>query len=165
LNRTAFPAAWPRCVLRSSSAPGSCLTRRQASAATPLAVRLRSIPGIGLLTATALAGFVGDLRRFPSARHFASYLGLTPKEFSSGSRRRLGSISKRGDIYLRTLLIHGARAVQRTCANKTDGRSRWLQALSRRQHKNVATVALANRNARVAWALLQDDKASYQAPQ
>ena len=71
-----------------------------------------------------------------------------------GGKPRLLGMSKRGDRYLRSLLIHGARAVQRTCEGKTDGRSRWLQALSRRQHKNVATVALANRNARVAWALL-----------
>ena len=76
-----------------------------------LALRLRTVPGIGLISATALAGFVGDLRRFSSARKFASYLGLTPREHSSGSIRRLGGISKRGDVYLRMLLIHGARAV------------------------------------------------------
>ena len=73
--------------------------------------QLQSIPGVGLLTATAVAGFVGDLRRFDSGRHFASYLGLTPREHSSGLRRRLGCISKQGDIYLRTLLIHGGRSV------------------------------------------------------
>ncbi|MDY0108660.1 MAG: transposase [Candidatus Krumholzibacteria bacterium] len=77
----------------------------------PIARKLRSIPGIGLITATALVAFVGDARRFPSARHFASYLGLTPRENSSGLRRRLGAISKRGDVYLRMLLTHGARAV------------------------------------------------------
>jgi transposase len=78
---------------------------------TPVVERLRTIPGIGLLTATALVAFVGDIQRFPSGRHFASYLGLTPREHSSGTSRHLGAISKRGDRYLRTLLTHGARAV------------------------------------------------------
>jgi transposase len=78
---------------------------------TPAVARLRSIPGVGLITATALVAFVGDVQRFPSGRHFASYLGLTPRERSSGLVRRLGAISKRGDVYLRMLLIHGARAV------------------------------------------------------
>ena len=77
---------------------------------TPLAVRLRSVPGVGVLTATAIAAFVGDLTRFPSGRHFASYLGLTPREHSSGNVRRLGAITKRGDTYLRMLLTHGARS-------------------------------------------------------
>jgi transposase len=79
--------------------------------ASPASERLRTIPGVGLLTATALVAFVGDVRRFRSGRRFASYLGLTPRESSSGLRRRLGAISKRGDPYLRTLLIHGARSV------------------------------------------------------
>ncbi len=74
---------------------------------TPVVERLRSIPGIGLLTATAMVGFVGDIQRFRSSRQFASYLGLTPRERSSGNQRRLGRISQRGDRYLRTLLIHG----------------------------------------------------------
>ena len=73
--------------------------------------QLRTVPGIGVLTATALVATVGDVQRFPSARHFASYLGLTPREHSSGARRRLGAISKRGDVYIRMLLTHGARAV------------------------------------------------------
>ena len=77
----------------------------------PAVARSCTIPGIGLLTATALVAFIGDIRRFPSGRHFASYLGLTPREYSSGLKRRLGRISKRGDGYLRTLLIHGARSV------------------------------------------------------
>lgn len=81
------------------------------AATMPLVAQLRTIPGVGLLTASALVAFVGDARRFPSGRHFASYLGLTPREHSSGLRRRLGAISKRGDPYLRMLLIHGARAV------------------------------------------------------
>ena len=78
---------------------------------TPVVARLRSIPGIGLMTATALVAFIGDIVRFPSGREFASYLGLTPREYSSGLRQRLGRISKRGDSYLRMLLVHGARSV------------------------------------------------------
>jgi len=95
--------------------------------------RLRSIPGIGLLSSTALVGFVGDVRRFPSGRHFASYLGLTPREYSSGSRRRLGRISKLGDAYLRTLLIHGARAVLVAARrrSKTDRFRAWALAITK----------------------------------
>ena len=86
------------------------------AAQTPVVARLRSIPGIGLLTATAMVGFVGDVTRFRSSRHFASYLGLTPREHSSGNTRRLGRISKRGDVYLRTLLVHGAPERHHTIA-------------------------------------------------
>jgi transposase len=122
---------------------------------TPVVPVLRSVPGIGLLTATALVAVVGDIARFPSGRHFASFLGLTPREDSTGLRRRLGAISKRGDCYLRMLLIHGARAV--LChAKKTDTHDRlraW--ALEREQHRghNKAAVALANKMARIAWAV------------
>ena len=125
-----------------------------------LATRLRSVPGIGLLTATALAGFVGDLRRFPSARHFASYLGLTPRERSSGTIRRLGAISKRGDVYLRMLLIHGARAVLAAAPQmkQPDRLRTWALDLASRIGHNKATVALANKLARYAWAVATRDR-------
>jgi transposase len=121
----------------------------------PLVQRLRSVPGIGLLTSTALAGFVGDLRRFPSGRHFASYLGLTPRERSTGSTRRLGAITKRGDVYLRMLLIHGARAVLAAAAQQRepDAVRRWALDTAKRLGHNKATVALANKLARYAWAV------------
>ncbi len=121
----------------------------------PLAIRFRTVPGIGPITATALAGFVGDLRRFPSGRKFASYLGLTPREHSSGSTRRLGAISKRGDVYLRMLLIHGARALLAAAPKlKSPDRLRtWAMDLSARIGHNKATVALANKLARYAWAV------------
>jgi transposase len=119
--------------------------------------QLRSVPGIGLLTATALVATVGDVQRFPSARHFASYLGLTPREHSSGSRRRLGAISKRGDTYLRMLLIHGARAVlwhaKRPSARPLDRLRTWALQLERLRGHNKAAVALANKLARIAWAV------------
>ena len=84
----------------------------------------------------------------------AAFLGLVPRQHSSAGKDKLLGISKRGDSYLRTLLIHGARSVQRVSVNKTDPRSRWLNAVSTRRHKNVGAVALANKNARIAWAVL-----------
>ena len=122
---------------------------------TPAVARLRSIPGVGLITATALVAFVGDVQRFPSGRHFASYLGLTPRERSSGLHRRLGAISKRGDVYLRMLLIHGARAVLWT-AKKRRAPSHlraWALQLERLRGHNKAAVALANKLARIVWAV------------
>lgn len=120
-----------------------------------LATRLRSIPGVGLLTATAFAGFVGDLSRFRSGRQLASYLGLTPRESSSGLRRRLGSISKRGDAYLRTLLVHGARSVLLHSKRmaKLDRLRAWALDRERAKGHNKAAIALANKLARVIWAV------------
>ena len=122
---------------------------------SPTIERLRTIPGVGLLTATALVAFVGDARRFPSGRHFASYLGLTPRESSSGLRRRLGAISKRGDPYLRMLLIHGARATlcHAKKSREPDRLRAWALARERVRGHNKATVALANKMARIAWAV------------
>lgn len=120
----------------------------------PAVVFLLSIPGIGLLTATALVAFIGDVRRFPSGRHLASYLGLTPREFSSGLRRYLGRISKRGDGYLHTLLIHGARSVLLHARTKQPDRFRqWAHALEKTHVHNKAAVALANKLARIVWAV------------
>lgn len=115
---------------------------------------LRTIPGIGLLTATALVAFIGDIRRFPSGRHLGSYLGLTPREFSSGLKRYLGRISKRGDGYLRTLLIHGARSVL-VHARKTqpDHLRQWAHRLEKTRTHNKAAVAVANKMARILWAV------------
>ena len=122
---------------------------------TPVVHRLRSIPGVGLLTATALVAFVGDVGRFPSARHFASYLGLTPRERSSGLRRRLGAISKRGDVYIRMLLTHGARSVLWKAKSRTDpDRLRaWALQLEPMRGHNKAAIALANKLARIVWAV------------
>jgi len=121
----------------------------------PVAQRLMTIPGIGLLTATALIAFVGDIHRFPSGRHFASYLGLTPREHSSGSRRHLGCISKRGDTYLRMLLVHGARSVLWAAKNidHPDRLRSWALERERARGHNKAAVALANKLARIAWAV------------
>jgi transposase len=125
----------------------------------PAVQRLLQVPGIGLIIATALVGFVGDLRRFPSARHFASYLGLTPREYSTGLRHRLGRISKRGDAYLRMLLIHGARSVLSRAAEsaRPDRLRAWVLGLRERTHHNKAAAALANKMARIAWAVCVRD--------
>ena len=120
----------------------------------PPTTLLLTIPGVGLLTATALVAFIGDIRRFPSGRHLASYLGLTPREHSSGLKRHLGTISKRGDGYLRTLLIHGARAVLVHAQKSQPDRLRsWAHALQRTHVHNKAAVAVANKLARVVWAV------------
>jgi len=119
---------------------------------------LQQIPGIGLLTSTALRATVGSIERFPSARRFASWLGLTPREYSSGERRRLGSISKQGDTYLRTLLVHGARSAllvahrQQRTGKPLDRLALWALKCEQQRGHNIATVALANRMARIAWA-------------
>ncbi len=129
--------------------------------ASDVVVRLRTIPGVGLLTATALAAFVGDVQRFPSGRHFASYLGLTPRESSSGLRRRLGAISKRGDPYLRMLLIHGARSVLLHAKKATGERDRLRTWALDREHArghNKAAVALANKLARIVWAVWRRER-------
>lgn len=133
---------------------------RQLVREIPAAQHLLTIPGIGLITATALVAFVGDIRRFPSGRRFASYLGLTPREYSSGARRRLGQITKRGDAYLRMLLIHGGRAVVRVARSKPrSGRLwSWARDLHARRGYNVAAVGVANKLARVVWAVWRDGR-------
>jgi len=126
----------------------------------PQVALLRTIPGIGLLNATALVACVGDVRRFPSGRHFASYLGLTPREHSSGGRRRLGAMSKQGDQYLRMLLMHGARAElshSQHPTKRTPFRV-WAHTVAERRGANIATAAIANRLARMVWRVWRDDR-------
>ena len=123
-----------------------------------------SVPGVGTLTATALVAFLGDVQRFSSGRRLASFLGITPREHSSGLSRRLGSISKHGDTYLRTLLIHGARAVL-VAAGKADKGNRplsplqtWALGIKRRRGNNIASVALANKLARFVWTVWKEQR-------
>lgn len=127
----------------------------------PIAKRLQQIPGIGPITATALIASIGDVSLFKRSRDLSAWLGLTPKQHSSGGKEVLLGISKHGDSYLRTLLIHGGRSVLRTAKHKTDPLSCWLNGLAARRNKNIAAVALANKNARIVWALLAR-KADYQ---
>jgi transposase len=119
--------------------------------------KLEAIPGIGPITASAIVATVGNATEFKNSRQLAAWLGLVPKQHSSGSKQTLLGISKRGDTYLRTLLIYGARAVIRVAENKAEPES-WLRKLISRRNKNVAAVALANKNARIIWALLAKGK-------
>lgn len=116
---------------------------------------LMSTPGIGVLTASALAATIGDGRAFHNGRQLAAYLGLVPRQHSSGGKTQLLGISKRGNTQLRTLLIHGSRAVFYHSHRKSSPQADWLASLAQRRHKNVAIVALANKTARRAWAVLQ----------
>jgi len=126
----------------------------------PEAKRLMTVPGIGVLTATAMVACVGDIRRFRSGRHFASWLGLTPREHSSGSSRKLGSITRKGNSYLRMLLIHGARSALRAGAvtNTPDDLRAWAKEVALRHCHNVAAVALANKLARISWKVWRDGR-------
>jgi transposase len=123
--------------------------------------RLAEIPGIGPITATALVASIGDARSFKNGRQLAAWLGLAPRQHSSGGKSVLLGISKRGDMYLRTLLIHGARAVIRFAGDKPA--TNWLNKLIDRRHKNIAAVTLANKNARIVWALLIRDEQELRA--
>jgi transposase len=124
--------------------------------------RLCEIPGIGALNATALVAAVGTASAFTRGRDLAAWLGLTPREYSTGGKQRLLGISKRGNKHLRTMLIHGARAALPYLARRYDARGRWLQSLLARAHRNVVVVALANKMARMAWAVLTGQ--SYRHP-
>jgi transposase len=129
--------------------------------ADAVVTRLRTIPGIGVLTATALVGSVGHIHAFKRARQFASWLGLTPRGHSSGQRRRLGGITKQGDVYLRCLLTHGARAVlvaaQRRRGAPPSGLHHWALTVRDRRGHNKATIAVANKLGRIVWAVWTKD--------
>lgn len=122
---------------------------------------LQTIPGVGLLSATALAAAIGDISAFKNSRELAAWLGLVPRQHSTGGRTTLLGISKRGDSYLRTLLIHGGRAVVRVAHKYQDKKNRWVSELDQRRGKNITAVAVANKNARIAWAVLSK-RSAYQ---
>jgi len=124
--------------------------------------KLEEIAGIGPITASALVASLGDAKSFKNARQVPAWLGMVPRQDSSGGKQMLGRISKRGDVYLRTLLIHGARAVVSRFIGKANQPDGWLKSLLARRNKNIAVVALAARNARIAWALLAHDR-TYQS--
>jgi transposase len=119
--------------------------------------RLQQLRGVGPLVATAMVATVGDARQYHRSRQMAAAIGLTPRQHSSGGKDRLLGISKRGDVYLRTLLIHGARAVVSQAKHRDDRLSRWATGIAQRRHPNVAAVALANKTARMAWAMLRNE--------
>lgn len=131
---------------------------------SPVCQRLQTIPGIGLISATAFVGAVADIGSFRTGRRFASWLGLTPKEHSSGQSRRMGAISKQGDVYLRTLLIHGARAVLYSAATAQragrpmDALRAWGADMRARRGQNKAAVGVANKMARIVWATWRHER-------
>ena len=120
------------------------------------AKRLMTIPGIGPQTATAILATAPAPKQFKSGRHFAAWLGLVPRQYSTGGKVQLGRITKRGDKYLRTLLIHGTRAVIAKLPDKNDRLSRWARELVERRGYKRAAVAMAAKNARLIWALLMN---------
>ena len=123
----------------------------------PVTQRLQQLRGVGPMIATALVASIGDARQFTNGRQMSASLGLTPKQHSSGNKERLLGISKRGDSYLRSLLIHGARSAIYAAKGKDDRLSLWVNKLVERRHMNVAAVALANKTVRIAWAMLTQD--------
>jgi transposase len=127
---------------------------RALAAGSEPARRLMEVEAIGPQTATALVASMGDPHVYKSGRAFAASLGLTPRQHSSGGKERLGGITHRGDRYLRTLLVHGARSYLRVVERKSDAKSVWARGLKERRHPNVAAVALAAKHARIAWAML-----------
>jgi transposase len=123
--------------------------------ASEVCQRVAKIKGVGPKTATAIVAAVGDGAEFKNGRHMAAWLGLVPRQHSSGDRQVMMGISKRGSQHLRSLLVHGARAVVRTRANKNDPMNQWVTQLQERRGFNRATVAVANKNARIIWAVLR----------
>jgi transposase len=123
------------------------------------AVRIQSVPGVGPLTASAITASISDGHEFANGRQFAAWLGLVPRQYSTGGRQRSGRITKRGDAYLRTLLMLGARAVVQSAAQKSDRMSRWALALRARRGYHRAIIAVAAKNARIIWALLANNRA------
>lgn len=126
---------------------------------SPASKKIEAIPGIGVLSATAFVATVGDPKNFRDGRQVSAWMGVVPRQRSSGGKQELLGISKHGEVYLRTLFIHGARSVVKSVQKKEepDTRWRWLLELIKRRGVNVAAVALANKNARIAWALLAHD--------
>jgi transposase len=125
--------------------------------------RLTEIPGVGPVTATALIAAVGNASAFEKGRNLAAWMGIVPREYSTGGKQKLLGISKRGNKYLRTLFIQGARSVVQQRHKQAPGLSHWLEQLLGRTHQNVVIVALANKLVRMAWAVLCKNE-RYRAP-
>ena len=145
------------CAPDKRLAPYNAKTEAIATA-HPVCQHLETGPGVGPLTTTALIAAVSDGSAFKNGRQFAPWLGLVPRRHSTGGKARLLGISKRGDVYLRTPLVHGARATLRWVGRQPDRRSKWVRALMARRGKNKTAVALAPKNARIAWVLLSSDQ-------
>jgi transposase len=123
----------------------------------PICQRLAQIEGLGIVTTTALIAAIGDAKVFKNGRQMSAWLGLTPRQHSSGNKQVLLGISKRGDCYIRKLLVHGARAVVYRSQNKKDSRSEWINNIAERRGTNKASVAVANKNVRIVWSMLVNE--------
>lgn len=130
----------------------------------PVCQRLLTIPGVGVMTASAIVATVSDASVFKNGREFAAWTGLTPREYSTGGKQNLYGISKRGDVYLRTLLVHGARVRLQHVHKHLDRRSLWANDLKQRKGVNRSAVALANKNARTIWALMKNEDVYRELP-
>ncbi len=130
--------------------------------ANEVSLRLKTIPGIGVITASALTATIGDIKAFKSGRHLAAWIGLVPRQSGSGGKVYMGKISKKGDAYLRKLLVLGVTAVIRYCRNKPE-LAGWINALLQRRPARVVTIAVANKMARIAWAVMSRGEGFRQA--
>ena len=155
--RTLLHGVWEDLLVLDERVGGMDKTIKRLADNSEDCVRLQQLRGVGPMIATAMIATVGDARQYHKSRQMAAAIGITPKQHSSGDRDRLLGISKRGDVYLRTLMIHGARAVVARAAHKDDRLSRWVTNIANKKHPNVAAVALANKTARMAWAMLRHE--------
>jgi transposase len=158
IARTALSAAWEHLKLLNQRVSEVDRQIEQHAKQDDRASRIMALPGVGPITASALIAAVGNAREFKNARQFAAWLGLTPRQNSSGGKTQLGTITKRGDPYLRMLLVLGARSALMTAPRRTDRLSRWLLDVQHRLGWQKALVALANKHARIIWALLTRDE-------
>ena len=126
----------------------------QMSAKNSMCQEIMKIEGVGIITASAIVATVGDAKTFKNGRQMAAWLGLVPRQHSSGNTIKLSGISKRGDGYVKKLLVHGARSVVNNCEKKADKKSKWVADKKNRLGYNKSTVALANKNARIIWAIM-----------
>lgn len=126
--------------------------------ACPMVKRLMTVPGIGVLTATALAAACGNPKAFKNGRQFSAWLGLVPRQVSTGGKTTLLGISKRGDKYVRMLLVHGARSLVKVALKKNDPHSLWIRKLHAAKGTNLTAVAVANKNARIAWRIMTSNQ-------
>jgi transposase len=147
-------ALWNQMVSLGKQVEDLDLKIKKIALSDPRCKRLQKIEGVGPMTATAIVAAVGDAKAFKNGRQLSAFLGLVPKQCSSGGKQQLLGISKRGDGYLRKLLIHGARSAILVADKRDTRRNRWVIEKVKTRGMNKATVALANRNARVIWAIL-----------
>jgi transposase len=159
LGRELFSELYRRLLAFDQGIAGYDRRIKRVFEAHPMCQKMAKVEGIGPMTATAVVAAVGDAKMFKNGRQMSAWLGLVPRQCSSGGKNILLGISKRGDRHLRTLFIHGGRAVVKQVSNKKDSRSQWIRNIKNRRGANVAAVALANKNARIIWALMTSEEA------